>query len=130
LEKSLIEKREELRCDAIAISDTGMIARGVPTLTYGLRGIAAIEITLTGPATDLHSGIFGGSVANPATMLARLIATLHDAEGRVAVRGFYDGVQPILEWEKKGWSQLPLDDAELLRLTGATELFGESGFTS
>ena len=68
-----------------------MVAPGVPTFTYGLRGIAAMEVRVTGPASDLHSGIYGGAVMNPSTALARLLATLHDAEGRVAVPGFYDG---------------------------------------
>ena len=75
------------------VSDTGMIARGVPTLSYGLRGVTALEIEVTGPKMDLHSGIFGGAVANPVTALARLLATFHDREGRVAIAGFYDRCQ-------------------------------------
>ena len=130
LEAFLTTHREELRCDIIAISDTGMVARQTPTFTYGLRGIAALELRVTGPASDLHSGIFGGAVMNPATAVARLVATLHDPEGRVAVPGFYDGVAPLQEWERENWAKLPLNDAELLRLTGAPALFGEPGFTS
>ena len=87
LEAFLVERRDSLRCDVIAVSDTGMVGRGIPTLTYGLRGIAAMEIKVTGPATDLHSGIYGGGVANPATMLARILASLHTEDGRVAVDG-------------------------------------------
>jgi len=130
LEAFLTAQREELRCDVIAISDTGMVAPGVPTLTYGLRGIAALELKVTGPATDLHSGIFGGAVANPATVLTRLVASLHDDEGRVAVNGFYDGVAPIAEWERSMWERLPMGDAEIAQVTGVPQLAGEAGFSS
>lgn len=130
LEAFLEEHREELRCDIIAISDTGMVAPGTPTFTYGLRGIAALEMRVTGPASDLHSGIFGGAVMNPATAVGRLLATLHDAEGRVAIDGFYDGVAELQGWERAQWARLPLNDAELLRLTGAPSLHGEPGFTA
>ena len=99
--------RDALRCDIVAISDTGMVGRGKPTFSYGLRGIAAMELRVTGPAVDLHSGIYGGAVANPATALARLLATLHDAEGRVAVEGFYAEVQPLQEWERDAWKSCP-----------------------
>ncbi len=129
LEQFLIEHREELKCDIIAISDTGMIAKGVPTFTYGLRGIAAMEMKVVGPASDLHSGIYGGAVMNPATALARLISTLHDDQGRVAVPGFYDGVAPLADWERASWSRLPLCEADLVRLTGVTALAGEAGFS-
>jgi acetylornithine deacetylase/succinyl-diaminopimelate desuccinylase-like protein len=82
--KPFLEKhREELRCDVVAISDTGMVAPGVGTFTYGLRGIACCEVIARGPSIDLHSGIWGGAVANPITMLARLVSTLHDAQGKV-----------------------------------------------
>ena len=130
LEPFLAAHRDELRCDIIAVSDTGMVARGVPTLTYGLRGIAAMELKMTGPASDLHSGCFGGAVANPAMMLARLLGSLHDADGRVAVAGFYDSVQPLQDWERKAWAALPFGDAELQELTGVPALFGEAGYTS
>ena len=130
LEEFLITHREELRCDLIAISDTGMVARGVPTFTYGLRGIGALELRVTGPATDLHSGIYGGAVANPATAVARLVASLHDNDGRVAVPGFYDGVAPLETWEREAWARLPFGDAEILAVTGAPALFGEAGYTA
>ena len=130
LEEFLTAHRDELRCDLIAISDTGMVARGVPTFTYGLRGIGALEMKVTGPATDLHSGIYGGAVANPATAVARLVASLHHADGRVAVPGFYDGVAPLETWEREAWARLPFGDAEILAVTGAPALFGEAGYTS
>ncbi len=129
LEEFLVVHREELRCDLIAISDTGMIAKQTPTFTYGLRGIAAIEVRVHGPASDLHSGIYGGTVANPVTALARLIATLHDDSGRVAVAGFYDDVAPLQQWEREAWARLPFGDAELRAVTGVPELFGEAGYS-
>ena len=73
------------------VSDTGMIARGVPTLSYGLRGVTALELKVTGAKMDLHSGVFGGAVANPVTALAKLLATLHNDDSHVAIDGFYDG---------------------------------------
>ena len=121
--------RQELACDVVAISDTGMVAEGVGTFTYGLRGISCMEVKVHGPSIDLHSGIFGGAVANPATMAARLVSTLHDAEGRVQIDGFYDGVQPLQEWERKSWADLGDGAAETLALTGVPALFGESGYT-
>ena len=121
--------REELACDVVAISDTGMVAPGVGTFTYGLRGIACMEIKVSGPSIDLHSGIFGGAVANPATAVARLAASLHDSEGRVMIPGFYDAVRPIADWERQAWQELGDGDAETLALTGSPELFGEPGYT-
>jgi acetylornithine deacetylase/succinyl-diaminopimelate desuccinylase-like protein len=121
---------EELRCDVVLISDTTMVAPGVPTLTYGLRGIGGIEVRVTGPAIDLHSGIYGGAVQNPITALARLLATLHDAEGRIAVRGLCDAVEPLRDWERKAWSALPLTEARLLEITGAPALTGEPGYSA
>jgi len=128
--KPFLEKhRDELKCDVVAISDTGMVAPGVGTFTYGLRGIACLEAKVHGPSIDLHSGIFGGAIANPVTAVARLTATLHDAEGKVMIDGFYDGVRPIAEWERKAWAELGDGDAEMLELTGSPALFGEPGYT-
>ena len=123
--------RDELKCDVIAISDTGMVAAGVPTLGYGLRGVACCEVILRGPKGDLHSGLFGGAVANPATAIARLISTLHSLDGRVAIEGFYDQVRPLEAWEREMWSHVPgVSDAEFLAVTGSPSLHGEPGFTS
>jgi len=127
----LKENRAALKSDVAVVSDTGMISRGVPTLSYGLRGVTALEIKLTGPKMDLHSGVFGGVVANPITALAQLLATLHDREGRVAIAGFYDRVKPLEDWERKAWRKLPVDgDKLLLKETGVPELFGEVGYNS
>jgi acetylornithine deacetylase/succinyl-diaminopimelate desuccinylase-like protein len=121
--------RGELACDVVIISDSSMVAPGVPTFTYGLRGIAAIEVTLTGPDHDLHSGIFGGAVENPVTVLARLVAGLHDKNLKVKLDGFYDGVKPLAPWERKAWRRLPLREADLLKMTGAPALRGERGYS-
>jgi acetylornithine deacetylase/succinyl-diaminopimelate desuccinylase-like protein len=131
LGKFLTDNRDALKCDVVLVSDTGMIAPRTPTISYGLRGVAALEIKVTGPKMDLHSGIFGGAVANPAAALARLLATLHDQKGHVAVEGFYDDVLPLQDWERDAWKKLPLDpDSEMLKETGAPSLFGEADFST
>lgn len=129
LKPFLEAQREALKCDLVAISDTGMVAPGVGTFTYGLRGIACLEAIVRGPSIDLHSGIFGGAIANPATAVARLVATLHDSEGRVQIEGFYDDVRPLADWEREAWARLGDTTAETLALTGSPELFGEPGYT-
>jgi len=127
----LEENRDALKSDVAVVSDTGMIERGVPTLSYGLRGVTALEIKVTGPKMDLHSGVFGGAVQNPITALAQLLATLHDREGRVAIAGFYDRVKPLEKWEREAWGKLPVDgDKLILKETGVPELFGEAGYNS
>jgi len=131
LGKFLNDNRAALKCDVVMVSDTGMIAPRTPTLSYGLRGVAALELKVTGPKMDLHSGIFGGAVANPATSLAQLLANLHDRKGHIAIDGFYDDVVPLADWEREAWKQLPLDpDGEMLNETGAPSLFGEAGFST
>ncbi len=129
LEAFLEENRSECAADVVAISDTGMIAAGVPTLTYGLRGILCLEIRLRGPSADLHSGIFGGSVANPATVLSRIIARLHDDSGHVAIPEFYDRVLPLNEWERELWEHLPSSESAWLATTGSPRLSGEAGYS-
>ena len=127
----LREHRESLRCDVIAVSDTGMVAPGVPTMGYGLRGIACAEVTLRGPKGDLHSGIYGGAVANPATAIARLVASLHDSNGKILVDGFYDDVRPLEAWERDMWKKIPgVADADFLDVTGSPSVFGEEGYSS
>ncbi len=127
----LSQNKEALKCDVIVVSDTGMIAKGTPTLSYGLRGVTALEMKVTGPKIDLHSGVFGGAVANPLTALAKMIASLHDANGHVAIEGFYDKVRPLENWEREMWQKLPVDgDALILNESGSPELFGEKGFST
>jgi acetylornithine deacetylase/succinyl-diaminopimelate desuccinylase-like protein len=123
-------RRDDLRCDVIAISDTGMVAEGYPTLTQSLRGIAAMEVIIRGPSMDLHSGIFGGAVMNPATALVKLLASLHNENGAVAVPGFYDDVVTLDEVERAAIASLPAKDADFFRETGVTALFGEAGYST
>ncbi|MEX1010079.1 MAG: dipeptidase [Chthoniobacterales bacterium] len=122
--------RDALRCDIIAISDTGMIAEGYPTLTQSLRGIAALELIVRGPATDLHSGIFGGAVMNPATALVKLLASLHDSRGRIAIPGFYDDVVKPDPAEREALTALPVSESDYQRETGVGVLVGEEGFST
>lgn len=126
----LAANADDFRCDVVAVSDTGMVGRGRPTFTYGLRGIAAMELLVTGPSMDLHSGVYGGAVANPATAVARLAASLHDADGKVTIPGFYDGVKDIQAWEREAWAKLPVNDEEMLANTGVPALVGEAGYSS
>ena len=130
LDVFLANNKEKLDCDIAVVSDTSQYAPGMPAITYGLRGILACEVTLNGPSQDLHSGMFGGSVANPANALARLMATLHDEQGRVQIPGFYDGVEPLSEEERVRLANLPFDDASYLKGLGLTATFGEEGFTT
>jgi acetylornithine deacetylase/succinyl-diaminopimelate desuccinylase-like protein len=123
--------QSKLKCDVVMVSDTGMIAPRTPTISYGLRGVVALELKVTGPKIDLHSGIYGGAVENPAEALARLLASLHEQNGRIAIPGFYDDVAPLQDWEREAWRNVPVDaDKEVLKETGAPELFGEAGYTT
>jgi acetylornithine deacetylase/succinyl-diaminopimelate desuccinylase-like protein len=127
----LQQHKDELKCDVIAVSDTGMVAQGVPTMGYGLRGIACCEVTVRGPSGDLHSGVYGGAVANPATAVARLVASLHDAEGNIAIEGFYDEVRPLEQWERDMWADVPgMTEQDMLAITGSPALFGEPDYSS
>ena len=131
LGKFLTDNREALKCEVVVVSDTGMIAKQTPTLSYGLRGVAALELKVTAAKMDLHSGVFGGAVANPAEALARMLTSLHDKNGHITVEGFYDEVAPLQDWEREAWKKLPIDaDAEMLAETGAPALFGETGFST
>ena len=127
----LQQHKDELKCDVIAVSDTGMVAQGVPTMGYGLRGIACCDVTVKGPSGDLHSGVYGGAVANPATAVARLVASLHDGEGNIAIEGFYDEVRPLEQWERDMWADVPgMTEQDMLAITGSPALFGEPGYSS
>ncbi len=130
LTEFLKQHRDELHCDAIVISDTGMPSPKHPALTYALRGIATLEVTLHGPTRDLHSGIFGGAVDNPAMALAQLLAQLRDPNGRITIPGFYGDVVPLSPYERKQMARLPMTDAELQKLLGVPKLFGERGYTA
>jgi acetylornithine deacetylase/succinyl-diaminopimelate desuccinylase-like protein len=119
-----------LACDAVVISDSTMFAPGVPSILSSLRGLAYFEVTVRGPASDLHSGMYGGAVANPAMALARALATLHDARGRIAIKGFYDRVKPFPAAVLKGMRKLPHSDAKFRKEVGVRALGGEAGKTT
>lgn len=120
----------ELRCDAIVISDSGIPSPKHPALTYALRGVVALEVEVHGPSRDLHSGIFGGCVDNPAMVLAQMLAQLRDRQGRITVPGFYDEVLPLSRRERQLLARLPYRNAALRRLLGVRALFGERGYTA
>ncbi|HWQ03880.1 MAG TPA: dipeptidase [Longilinea sp.] len=119
-----------LTADIVLNPDSGILAEDFPTLTYALRGLAYFELRVYGPAHDLHSGLFGGIVHNPAQALAELIAGMHDSDGRVTLPGFYDSVRELAIDEREDIARLPLGDAFFKEQTGAKELWGESGYTS
>ncbi len=125
----LKKNRTDLRCAAIVISDTSLISPKHPTLTYALRGIVAMEVRLQGPSRDLHSGIFGGTVDNPAMVLSQMLAQLRDSRGRVAIPGFYDDVTPLTKFERRELSRQPFNEAAYRKLLGVPQLLGEKGFT-
>jgi acetylornithine deacetylase/succinyl-diaminopimelate desuccinylase-like protein len=119
-----------LKADALVIADVSGLDPRTPALCYGLRGLVALEAKMTGPARDLHSGTYGGTIANPVTALARLVATLHDADGRVAVDGFYEGVREPDGVERARTAAIPFDERAYLEETGSPALFGEPGFST
>ena len=121
--------QELLRSDFSLNPDTGMIAPDLPTITYALRGLAYFEIRVDGPDHDLHSGLYGGVVLNPAQALCELIAGMHDVNARVTLPGFYDSVRNLDEEERKQLARLPLDEEFYLQQTGAPSLWGESGYS-
>ena len=126
----LTANRKELLCEAVVISDTGMPGLKLPALTYALRGILSMEIRLEGPSRDLHSGIYGGSVDNPAMALCQLMGKLRDKDGRVAIPGFYKGVGELTAMERKEFKRIPMDEKEYRDFMGVPKLFGEKGYTS
>lgn len=124
------EVKQELACDVIVVSDTGMAAPDIPSFSYGLKGLCCFELEISAPCMDLHSGVFGGSVANPITTLCEMVASTHDADNHVTVEGFYDGVSDIEQWEKDSWKRVPgMSDDELAELTGVPCLRTETGYT-
>ncbi len=124
------ENKEMLKADIILVSDTGMISMDCPSVTVGLRGLAYMQVELTGPDHDLHSGIFGGAVANPANILTRLIASLTDDDGKITIPGFYDDVQELSEEERKLMAEAPFDEEEYKKAINVDALSGEKGYTT
>jgi acetylornithine deacetylase/succinyl-diaminopimelate desuccinylase-like protein len=122
-------QKELLRCDAVVISDSAMFAPGLPSVLSSLRGLAYFQIDVQGPAQDLHSGSYGGAVVNPAMALARILATMHDEQGHVAIPGFYDAVREWPAHVRDQMRTLPFRDEEFRAETGAPALGGEKGYT-
>jgi acetylornithine deacetylase/succinyl-diaminopimelate desuccinylase-like protein len=129
LEAFIEQHRELLACDGVVISDSTMFAPGIPSILSSLRGLAYVELHAVGPASDLHSGMYGGAVVNPAMALARVLATFHDADGRVAIPGFYDAVRAWPEVVRAQMRELPFDPEHLRAEVGAPALGGEAGFS-
>lgn len=130
LEKFIADHREKLACDYILISDTSQLGEGQPAVTYGTKGLVYKEIILDGPKQNLHSGSFGGTVANPGNVMAHIIASLYGVEGKVTIPGFYDDVVEIDADEKAKIKALPFDDEAYLRELGSPSLFGEDGYST
>lgn len=122
--------REKLKCDVVVISDCSQFGPGQPAITYGLRGIQMFELKVSGPKQDLHSGTFGGAVANPINAICKLLASLVDERGRIQVPGFYDDVQALSDRERKQIAALPFTDEAFMRQIGVQALTGEEGFST
>ena len=130
LPKFCREHKEMLKSDVILVSDTSMIARDVPSITSGLRGLAYWEIEMTGPNADLHSGIFGGAVANPANVLCKMIGDMIDDKGHITIPGFYDDVLEVSEEERAKMAKAPFDLEAYKKSLGLKEVCGEDGYTT
>jgi len=124
------KNKKMLECDTVLISDTALFAAGMPTLTYGLRGLSYMEVEVTGPNRDLHSGSFGGSVANPINTLANMISRLQDKNGKIKIPGFYDEVLKLSKKERANFKTLPHSDRKFAEELGVTLLQGEEGYTT
>lgn len=124
------ENKERLKNDVIVISDTSMISLEQPSIETGLRGLSYVEVEVTGPNRDLHSGVYGGAVANPATVLAKLIASLHDENNHIAIPGFYDDVAELSKEEREALNKAPFDIAEYKADLGIDEVWGEKDYTT
>jgi acetylornithine deacetylase/succinyl-diaminopimelate desuccinylase-like protein len=129
LSKLLREQKELLKADVVVISDTGLYAPGVPSITYGLRGLAALEVKVRGAKGDLHSGLFGGAAPNAVHGLIQLLASLRQPDGKIAVAGFYDDVQELSQEEKDSFAALGFDEEQYKKELGVTALPGEPGYT-
>lgn len=130
LEAFCQDHRELLQADVILVSDTSMLGANLPSLTTGLRGLAYWEIEVTGPNRDLHSGHFGGAVANPINVLCQMLARVVDADGRITVPGFYDDVEEVPQAERDMIAHIPFDEENYKAAIGVKELFGEKGYST
>jgi acetylornithine deacetylase/succinyl-diaminopimelate desuccinylase-like protein len=130
LETFCKENQELLKADVILVSDTSMVSAETPSLTTGLRGLAYWEVEVTGPNRDLHSGHFGGAVANPINVLCKMMADITDADGRITIPGFYDDVEEVPQAERDMISQIPFDESKYKAAIGVDEVFGEKGYST
>jgi acetylornithine deacetylase/succinyl-diaminopimelate desuccinylase-like protein len=130
LGKFISTNKNLLKCDTVVISDTSLFQPGIPTLTYGLRGLSYLEVEVTGPDRDLHSGSYGGAVANPANVLIEMIAKLHDKNNKIMIPHFYDDVLKLTNQERENFKKLKLSDKAFAKEVGVKELTGEKGFTT
>ena len=130
LEKFCTDHKEMLQADVILVSDTTMISLDAPSITTGLRGLSYMEVEVTGPNKDLHSGLYGGAVANPCNVLCELIASLKDDKGRITIPGFYDDVLIASEEERKQMARRPFNESAYKKSVDVNELFGEEGYTT
>jgi acetylornithine deacetylase/succinyl-diaminopimelate desuccinylase-like protein len=121
--------KSDLKADVALVCDTGMVGGGTPVITTRLRGLVHDEVVITGPAVDLHSGMYGGPAVNPIKVLARIIADLHDEAGRVTIPGFYDDVRDLSPEIRRQWSSLDFDDRNFLAKVGLERSVGEKGFS-
>lgn len=124
------ENKERLKSDVIVISDTAMLSLENPSIETGLRGLSYVEVEVTGPNRDLHSGVYGGAVANPATILAKMIASLHDENNHIAIPGFYDDVEELSKEEREMLNKAPFDIETYKQDLGVKALWGEKGYTT
>ena len=124
------ENKELLKNDVILISDTGMISNETPSITTGLRGLSYVEVCVTGPNRDLHSGLYGGAVANPINILSKMIASLHDADNRITIPGFYDQVEELSTGERRAMAEAPFSLEKYQKSLDIASVYGEKGYTT
>ncbi|MCW5559467.1 MAG: dipeptidase [Verrucomicrobiae bacterium] len=129
LQEFLPQHRRDLACQAVVVSDNGIPSLKHPALTYGLRGIAALEVRVDGPSRDLHSGVYGGTLDNPAMVLCQMLGALRDRRGRIAIPGYYEDVAPLSAYERRQMAKLPFSAEKYRRFLGVPKLSGEAGFT-
>ena len=130
LEKFMTDHKEMLKADIILVSDTGLIAKDIPSITTGLRGLSYVEIEVTGPSRDLHSGLFGGAVANPINVLAKMIASLTDENNKITIPGFYDDVMEISQSERDEMAKAPFNLDDYQKAIDIAEVSGEKGYST
>ena len=130
LPRFIAENKERLANDVILISDTGMIANDVPSITTGLRGLSYVEVEVTGPNRDLHSGMYGGAVANPINVLCKMIASLHDEDKHITIPGFYDDVEELSKEERDKMAEAPFSLDEYKKALNIDDVYGEKGFST